>query len=98
MPWAHGSVLHLPSNQSLTRHKLLKLVDLTSYKASTRTPAFATGARVRIPLQNAPKSTKLNCRFVLLVVTDVYNFNQAASAGRTGRTVTGLFESTDNST
>jgi len=26
-------------------------------------------------LQNAPKSTKLDCRFALLVVIDIYNFD-----------------------
>src|ERR1017187_2437653 len=42
-------------------------------------------------LKKAPKSTKLNCRFVLLVVTDIYNFDKRPVYSHDGRAVNHSF-------
>jgi hypothetical protein len=45
-------------NQSIAHLKLLKVVDLTSYTASTSAPAVATGARGKSVLQIAENPDK----------------------------------------
>jgi hypothetical protein len=64
MPWAQWSgfrVLHLINRW--WNAKLLKSADLIIYRASTRTPAFATGAPGVNSLKIAQKSTKLSRQF-----------------------------------
>ena len=65
----------LAHTQSITNIKLLKVVDLNSYRPSTRTSAKATGARGRAGFQIAPKSRKRSALLHRKVVACGYSFD-----------------------
>ena len=72
-------------NQRVEKLKLLKVVDLTSYRVSTSAPAITAEARRSNASKIPKKSTKLSPRLPVKVAIDDYNFDYIGMANRTGR-------------